>query len=186
MSLRKITKSNKKGQITGIIAFVVILITLILLAPIFMKIVITPTNKIIDSFGNIDPTNKSVEATTFIQTKFTSLFDWVLFAFFMINVILLLVSSFLVDVHPAFLVIYLIGAFVLMMFAPTFMLSADRFWNDPAFIVEDGQNLGNYMPIMKWIFENFGLVTIGVIVLSGLIMFGKYRFGSSGGTGGTY
>jgi hypothetical protein len=174
---------NKRGQITGIIAFVLIVITLIMLAPFLIKIVMTPSQKFVTAIANVDTNNVTVAATSKITGTFTGAIDWIIVAMFFINVIILLVTSFLVDIHPAFFVIYLIAIFFLVLFAPTFITFADTLYDNPSFTtLPNGEDLTSYLPITNWIFDNFGLVIMTVIILSGLIMFGKFKFGSSQGS----
>ena len=173
---------NNKGQITGIIAFAAIVIFLIILAPFIMKIVMTPSQKIISSLEAVDTNNVTGAATSKVVNTFTSAFDWVILAFFVLNVVILLVTAFLVDIHPAFFVIYLIAVFFLIMFAPTFISFGEKLYDSSQFTtLPNGENLTSYLPITNWIYDNFGLVIIVVIILSGLIMFGKYRFSRTGG-----
>lgn len=170
---------NKQGQITGIIAFVLIVITLLMLAPILIKIVMTPSQKFVTAISSVDSNNVSSSATSKVLNTFTGAIDWIIVAFFFINVLILLITSFLVDIHPAFFVIYLIAVFFLILFAPTFISFADTLYNNPSFTtLPNGTDLTSYLPITHWIYGNFGLVIMAIIIISGLIMFGKYRFGN--------
>lgn len=175
---------SKKGNIEAIIAFVVVVILLIIVAPFIIKIVIAPVDKFSDAMGTIDSTNKSVEAISYTRNKFTGMFDWIVMILFLFNVALLLITSFLIDVHPAFLVVYIVAVAFLMMFAPTFISMADRFYNSNILSSDGGDDPVSYLPMTKFLFENFGIVIFGIIILSGIIMFGKYRFSSGGASAG--
>lgn len=169
---------NKKGQISSIIYFAGIVLVLIFLAPVLMKLVLSVSQPFGEAMATIDQTNKSVDAVNYTEGKFTGMFDWILMFFFIFNVILVLVTAFLVDVHPAFLVVYVIGVFFLVVFAPMVLDAIDTIWTAPQFSVGD-DNVVQYLPLMNFLRENFIWVILGVIVLSGIVMFGKYRLGSA-------
>ena len=176
---------NKKAQINAIIVFAAVIIILLFLAPIILKIVVAPVSKVATAFSTVDPTNQSTQQITFIQNKFTGTFDWVIAFFFMFNTIILLLSAFLVDVHPAFLVIYIIAAFFLMVFAPTVLSALGNIYESPSFSVGN-ENVIQYIPITNFIYQNFGFILVGIIILSGVILFAKYKLGNSYSGGSSY
>jgi hypothetical protein len=181
---------NNKGQVQAIIAFAVVVIILVLIAPYLVKIVVAPVSKTSQAFSTIDPTNVSSDAINYVQNKFTSMFDWVIAIFFIFNIVLLLITSFLIDVHPAFLLVYIIAVMFLVMFAPMVNDSLGKIYDNPLgdpnhpFAGSGENNIMQYVPITQFIYNNFGFILLGVIILSGLIMFGKYRLGSASQYGG--
>lgn len=181
---------NNKGQMNAIIVFAIVVLMLIFVAPILMKIVVAPVEKVSQAFTNVDPTNRTSNEINFIQDKFTGTFDWIIAFLFMFNTLILLVSAFLVDVHPAFLVIYIIAVLFLMIFAPTVLDAVGNIYDNAAFTsdLNGGNNVIQYLPITEFIYDNFGVIMVGIIVMSGIIIFGKYRLGrsSGSGTGGVY
>lgn len=178
---------NKKGQVEGILTFTVIVLTLLFLAPILFKITLTPLDKFTTSMMTVDSTNKSIESSSFIRGKFTGMMDWVIMAIFIFSIALLLISSFLIDIHPAFFVIYLIASFCIIAFAPSVMTSLDFFYGNAGttassnFVLdENGVNfVEEYLPMTNWAYNNFGLIITGIFILSGAIMYGKYKFSSN-------
>jgi hypothetical protein len=179
-------KMNKKGNVLSIIFIVGTIVTLLLMAPILVKLVIIPSEKFSDALATIDSTNKSVEAVNFIQHKFTSLFDWVILFFILFSIIILLISSFMIDVHPVFFVIYFIAMLMIMIFAPMTLGFLDRMYNCTDYM-SPGECAGyggwTYeiasLPITKFIYDNFSVFILSVMMLSGVIMYGKYRRSSS-------
>lgn len=170
---------NNKGQILGIIAFIVVIISLVIIAPVLMKIVTTSVSGVSTGLASVDQTNKSSDAVNYIGNTFTNTFDWVVAFFMLFNIIILLVSSFLVDVHPAFIVIYIIAGIFLFIFAPTAMDAVKTIYQTSEYT----SSVAN-LPVTEWVVNNFGIFLLSVFILSGLIMFGKLRYGSqSGGTG---
>lgn len=173
---------NKKAQgIAGIISFVLLIFLIIFSLPIIMKTTTTALNQTAIAMSPIN--NNSVNAISFASTKFASMLDWVIFLAFIGAVVVLLVTSFLVDIHPAFFVVYVLAMLAIVLIGPMFMPAMDAVWGSSTFATEAGN-----MPIMGWLEDHFIMVMVGVMVISGLIMFGKYRLGSAnmGGTGGTY
>ena len=107
MKLKPIlSRVNKKAQLDSTIVFVGIVLILLFMAPYIMKIVLTPVQKLSTAFSTIDPSNKTSNEINFVQNKFTGMFDWILMFFLIFNIILILITAFLVDIHPAFLIVY--------------------------------------------------------------------------------
>ena len=184
---------SKKGQIEGIMAFVVITLVLLFLAPILFKVTLTPIDKFTSAIGTVDNTNKSVEASSYIRGKFTGMMDWVIMSIFIFSVILLLVTSFMVDIHPAFLIVYIIAVFCIVAFAPSVSTALDTFYTDDGTtnsFVKDANGVNfieNHLPMTNFLHNNFGKVITAIILLSGLIMYGKYRLTGGGSpTGQAY
>lgn len=175
----------------AIISFVVVVVTLIFLAPILLKLTLVPIDKFttaLNSSGDYSM-NRSVKDINFIRTKFTSMFDYVIMAFFFFSIILLLITSFLVDVHPAFLIVYIIARFMLMLLAPATLTGLNYIYGREGSITQFSQGTDNvvqYIPLTAWVLDNFTIVILGVFVLSGIIMFGKYRLAGGSTSGAQY
>jgi len=181
-------KTNKKAQIQSIFLFAGLILMLLIAAPILMKM----TTSILGKFGTAlasSPTTNLTAATSAVSKAsnvFTSTFDWVLMFLFIFNVVLLLITAFLVDVHPAFLIIYVMALFFLFIFAPNIMTAVQNIWDYMDAVAPVSPSLNNYMPMMGWVKDNFTLVLFGVAILSGIIMYGKMRLGGSGGSTSSY
>ena len=168
---------NKKGNVAGLISFVAITIIVLMLAPVLLKIITVPLNKYAEAVAPIS--NESATAVTYGYTKINSLFDMVIVIAFIFNLMLLLLSSFMIDIHPAFLIVYVIAGFVLFMFMPTFETLIGAFYSNAAF----SDVLVN-LPMSNFIYQNFGYIMLGVFVLSGVIMFAKFKGSNQGGSNG--
>lgn len=190
---------NKRGQIVAIIGFVLVIILLVFLAPFIMKIVLTPTQKFAEAIGTVDTTNKSVEGITTITGTFTRMFDWVILAFFIINMIVLIASAFLIQVHPAFLVIYILAVGFLVIFGSQVTDILKEFYNitpEVAALCNDGtisgtQCIGSsfvgsealqYLPLTKFLVDYFWQIIMGIVFITGIIMYGKLKAGGEGST----
>lgn len=184
---------NNRGQIISAIFVIGTIVTLLLIAPILVKMVIVPSNKFSTALSTIDPTNVSSDAVNYTINSFTTWFDWIVFFFILFSVIMLLFTSFLVDVHPAFFFIYFIAMIGIMIFAPLTLNMLDRMYDCTAYSsVSTCSSIGGwttevaYLPITHFIYNNFGVFILSVMILSGIIMYGKFRWGSSQNTGSGY
>lgn len=173
---------NNKAQIQSIGAFIGIVIVLILLAPVILKVGTEILSKSATQFSQIDATNKSADVVTFTQGKLTGTIDWIVMTLVLINILLMMVTAFLIDVHPAFVVIYIIGAVALVISAPFVIMTAEKMYS-----MGDFSSVISYIPMTEFLMNNFAVVIVGVIVLTGIIMFAKIKlFNSGGGTPSNY
>jgi hypothetical protein len=94
-------------------------------------------------------------------------------------VIGILISSFLIRVHPVFIFIYIItlavAIFVAIYLANSYALVQDN----PHFAELSSNNT-----MITWVMQNIVKILIGVGALSMIIIFGKVGGGSGGGAGG--
>lgn len=168
--MEKLKKINKKGQATSIIIFVLGIIALIIIAPIMLKIFNSTVPKFSDAVASQSPVAN--QTGQYIYTKTVSLWDSLILLGFVANVLLLLISSFLVDVHPAFFVVYLISAILTLIFAPDVLESIKVMWDNPQFATQTAS-----LTMTRFIIDNFGVIILGILILSGIIMYAKFKLG---------
>lgn len=184
--MNKIINKNKKAQSLSIVFFFVIVLSVFILAVLLMSMV----NTILDPFKAQISLVSNESATTVgkIQTSFSNTWDYAVVILFLFNTVLLLFSSFMVDIHPAFLVIYIITLAFLFMFGSTIVGSLDTLYNPTGVFgtgnVTAGGNALQHMPITSWMLNNFTTVILGIAILSGIIMYAKFKFGNP--SGGNY
>jgi hypothetical protein len=171
MKLRIIKKKNKKGQ-TDIIAWIVAIVALLILAPVMLKIVNTSLDSFSDAVNNTSP--EAAENVSYIHNTFISFWDWIIAIAFLVNILLLLVFSFMVDSHPLFALFYVISALITLMFAHNVVYPIQTIFGMEDFSTEVLQ-----LPITDFIIMRFDLILLGVIILTGIIMYGKWKSGSS-------
>lgn len=176
---------NKRGDFTGIIALVGITLIMIMIAPFLLKLVVTPLTSLSTALSTTDATNVSANAVTQAKNTFTGTFDWIIVILFMFNVLLLFITAFLIDVHPAFFLVYIIGLFMLFGFAPAVLDTIDTIYSMNAF-AGAGNNVIQYLPMVDFLRENFTIVLLGIAITTAIIMYGKYRLAQSGTNGGNY
>jgi len=164
---------NNRGQF-GLVTFLGIAIVLLAIAPILLNIVTTMIGGVGDGLEAVDPvaSGKMQE----IEDKFTGMWDYVIMFFFLFNVILLLISSFFIDTHPVFLILYIFVSFLIFVFAPYLVDTIDRIWDTTHFIT-DGTI--NELGMSGFVVDNFGIILLAIYFLSGLIIYGKIKYFSN-------
>lgn len=164
-------KKNKRGQFDfGIITFVGLVVALILIAPLILSIV----NKFLTPLGTALGNQSAVAGTNvnYIQNSFGNLLDGVIIFMFVINVLMLFVSAFLVDVHPIFIIVYIIVAFLTMIFAPNIIDAVNNIWGESTFSGDVAK-----LPLTNFILDHFGIIIMSIILVTGVILFTKFGFG---------
>jgi len=182
--MRSILKKNKKGQAMSIIFFFVIMLVVFVVGILVMSLVNTVLEPFRDQIGLVS--NESAQSVGKIQNSFNSIWDWILVILFLLNVVILLFSSFMVDIHPAFLVLYIISVMMLFMFGSTILGALEQIY-DPYGVfgtgnVTAGGDAITNMPLTAWLLSNFTLVILGIVIISGVIMYAKFKFGQQGGS----
>jgi len=165
---------NKKGQLTGaLVTFVVLVLGLIIIAPFVLKVFNSFVTPFGSAIGNV--TTEAGEAVSHITGTFVGFWDFVLVFAFLVNVILLLITSFLVDTHPAWLVVYIVFALLLLIFAPEALRVMEVIYDSPQFALEVSQ-----LAMMDFIREFFGLILVGIYFITGIIIYSKFKFAKKG------
>lgn len=164
----------KKGQMDfPILYFVVTIIVLILIAPILLKVVKIPLAHFSSAVGN--QTLEAGQRVDFISGTFVTWLDKVILIAFLTTIILLFLSAFLVDTHPVFLVFYVLLSFFTMLFAPTAITALEKVYYGGQFTEEVA-----YLPFTEFLLNNFGILLVAIMVVSGVIIYAKYKTGSGG------
>lgn len=170
---------NKKSQAESIIIFFATIVAIFIVSIILLRF----TNEVLTPFTNaLAPVNnQSAQAVIAVHNSFTSVWDWVMVLVFLFNIILLFISSFLVDVHPAFIVIYVIAVIFLFIFGNQFLYVLDSLWNNIATPTETSQT-----QIEQFIINNFQIIMLGIVILSGVLMYAKIKLFPNQMPGGNY
>lgn len=173
--MRSILK-NKKGQIIDnpIIAVFVLIFILLLLSPIMLKIFLSVHTNIGNSLGNVTGGGEIAKAN-FQKVTGTLITFWdkvILFAF-ILAVIILFVSAFLIDAHPFFVFLYIIINFLLIIFIPDMKTALDNIYDSPTFTTEI-----IYLTFVDALRTYLVPIIIGLMVITGIIIYGKLAFTS--------
>ena len=174
---------NNRGNLGGIAFFVALLLGLIIMAPILLKVGTTILSATSNQLAKVDTSNRSSDSVNYVQGQLTGTMDWMVMFFVMINILLLLVTAFLIDVHPAFLVMYIIGAFAMVITLPYTASAGEKIYSMSQFS-SGADNVIQYIPMTEFLLNHFGVVIVGVFFLTAVIMYVKIR--STSGTGGNF
>lgn len=172
---------NKKGQLDNpLIAFAVLMIGLLIIAPIMLKVMRSAQAPISSSLGNLTGQGGEIAQGNFDAVLVTGINFWdkVVVAAFILAVILLLVSAFLVDAHPFFIVLYIFMNFMLILFAPNIIGAVDNIYDSPQFAQETAM-----LSFMDTIRTHYAEFLVGMMVLTGIIIYGKIVLFGRGGNG---
>jgi len=161
--------NHKRGQ-QDVIAWVAAVVAILILAPIMLNI----ANEVLGGFStaiNSSSEQAAIEVTA-IQTTFTETWDWVIAIAFLVNILMLFVFAFLVDTHPIFSLFYLLSAVFTLAFAHYVVVPISTILSLDAFAIEAVQ-----LPITNFIVLWFDIILLAVIIVTGIIMYGKFRSG---------
>ena len=171
MKLEKIKIRNKRGQREFSPAiFIVGIIVLIIMAPIILKVISSVRTGITDALNDTEP--KAIVEMNYGMDKVVGFIDYLLILMFFVSLIILFISAYFIDTNPIFLVLYIIFAFIFILLLPNMMEAVDTVWSK--FPVET-----NSLPLTGWIQSNMVMFTLGVFILTGIIMYAKFKFGGT-------
>jgi hypothetical protein len=167
----------KKGQAQSIIIFFGLMIAVFIVAIIVLRVTNTIITPFQNQIGNVSA--PAGAAVGYVHTRFTAWWDYAIILVFLFNVILLLVSAFLVDIHPAFVLIYIIAIVFMFIFGNYALSAVDAIWGGMGTSVETAQT-----PITQFLLNNFQMIMLGIVILSGIVMYAKFKMFAGQGGGG--
>jgi tetrahydromethanopterin S-methyltransferase subunit B len=156
---------NKKAEFTPA-AFFAMIVILIIIAPIILKVINSATRGVIDAVNDTAPA-AALEGEKAVE-KVTNLFDYVVIIGMLVTIVLLFISSFFIDAHPVFIVIYIVAAFVLVLIAPNVLDAVDTLWGH--FPTESGQ-----LPFTDFMRQHLVGFLVGIMVVTGIIIYAKFK-----------
>lgn len=166
----KLKKKNKKAQTDFPILMVAFMIIgLLILSPIILKIFISMRDGLGAGFGNV--TNGGVEAQTAynsVMNTAINAWDKVVVAFFVLMILLLFVSAFMIDAHPFFIILYILMAFFLILIAPNMIEAVDKIYDSSIFATETAM-----LVFMNSLRSHYAEYLVGLMVITGIIIYGK-------------
>jgi len=170
MKLEKI-KLNKKGQREFSPAiFIIGIIVLIIMAPIILKVISSVRVGLTSAINDTNP--QAIIEMNYGMDKVVGFMDYLLVLMFFVSLIILFVSAYLIDTHPIFLVLYIMFAFIFILLLPNMMDAVDTVWSK--FPAETDS-----LPLTGWIQSNMVMFTLGVFILTGIIMYAKFKWGGT-------
>lgn len=163
---------NKQGS-NSIVGFLVIAITMLILGVILLYIITAIFSPLATQFGTLNPEAGNI--LTFILNTFTNFWDWVIVLVVMLHMILLFVSAFLVDTHPVFTIFYIMNCFASILVGNVLLRLVNAIYDNPNFVTTVAS-----LPYSDFLRTNFIYFYLGVIVLSGIVVYGKVRYFPAG------
>lgn len=165
---------NKRGQFDfPIITLVIVIVGLILVAPTVLKIVRGTLTPFADSLGNstVAGAGTASNSVNYVLGVYVNMWDGAILFCFLIAVILLFISAFLIDANPFFMVLYILLMFLTIFFSPNILQAVDRIYESNAFAEEVA-----LLSSIDFIRLNFGLIITVLGVLTMIIIYAKVRF----------
>ena len=156
-----------------LITFIIVVVMLLIVGPVILKVVngtLTPFANALNSSGvpggEIASTN-----VTHVRTVFINFWDGILVIGFLIVILMLFMSAFLIDASPFFMVLYIIMFFLTVLFSPAVISIVDGIYDSGAFVDEVA-----LLGFLDFIRLNFGVIITILGVLSMVIIYAKMRF----------
>ena len=171
---------HKKGQAEmPILTLFAVTIGIVIVGLFLLKIVDSVLTPFQAGVGNVSATAGA--AVGDIKDTFTNFWDFVLIMAFLVELIVLFYSAFMIDTHPVFVVMFILFAAFTFMFMPAVMEVVDEMFD--SIIDTDHSYYLTQIPMLNFIRNNYGVLMLGILMVSGIIIYGKYRWlgGSSGG-----
>jgi hypothetical protein len=168
---------NKKGQLDyPVITFIIIVFGLLIIAPFVLKIFNSIQTPMSNALGNATGGTQAAANFNKVMNTATTFWDKVVIAAFILALLLLIISAFLIDSSPVWLILYIFISLMVILFVPDIMSSLDKIYDSATFAPEV-----NAMPFIDWLRNNVVSVIVGVMVITGIIIYGK--IGLTGGAG---
>jgi len=168
--------SNRLGQMDfPLIGFAVLTLSLLFLAPVGIKIF----SAINTNVGGQLTNQSSVAGTNFtaVMTPLITWWDKIIIFAFVIAIILLFISAFMIDTHPVWVILYIIVGMFTIIFSNAIQSSLQTFYETTTFLTAAELAL---LPYVTWVYTNFGYFLVGIMILTGVIMYGKIAYFSRG------
>lgn len=173
MKLKPIQRKNKKGQFEFSIGlFAILIIIAIIFAPIMIKVIKSVTGGMSIALNATNP--EAVAQMNYAQNSALGFFDYLIVIGMFINVIILFISSYFIDTHPVFLLLYIFFTFLLMLFLPNMMDAVDKVWGK-----FNDTGIHSALPFTDWIRTHFITFMLAIIILNGIIMYAKFKTGEN-------
>lgn len=178
--LRPIIK-NKKAQAEFSPAVVIaIIIGLLILAPIMIRIIGTVTGTFFLQMNDTAP-SAVAEASSAVDRVY-NFFDYLIVIALFINIIFLFFTAWFIDTNPAFIILYIMFAFIFVLFLPSLLDAVDAVWDKMEDVGDQDPWRDGSMNLTftDWVRQNLIIVSVIVIALTGIITYAKFKTTSGG------
>ena len=174
--LKEKQKMNKKAQVDfGPAVLIAVILGLIIFAPIMLRIIGTVTGTFFVQMNETSP--DAVAPASDAVDKVYNFFDYLIVIGMFINIIILFISAWFIDTNPVFIILYIMFAFIFMLFMPDLLDAVDSVWDKMEDVGEHdtwGDNSLN-LSFTDWIRRNMIMFSIAIIALTGIIIYAKFK-----------
>ncbi len=174
--LRRTLIKKKKAQVDfGPAVLIAIILGLVIFAPIMIRIIGITTGTFFTQMNETAP-NAVAEASSAVD-KVYDFFDYLIVIAMFINIIALFISSWFIDTHPVFIVLYIMFAFILFLFLPNLLNAVDGVWTK----MEDTASLDTWgdssldLTFTDFIRRNMMIFALGIIAITGILVYAKFK-----------
>lgn len=172
-SSKRTLHGNKRGQVSQIM-FIITYITFVALAVILISFIVS---KIMGELKTAGPSIPEVEQVKANMSTMPHYYDYTFVFLVLVLTAGLLISSFLIPTHPMFIVVNIVGIFILVIFS---MILSNLFGyvaTEPGF-----EDFALQFPFTVFIMQYLPWVCVTISLLATIVMYAKSR--ASGGYGG--
>jgi len=164
---------SKKAQMDfPLITFIIVVIMLLLVGPIILKIVTGTLTPFATALNNTGAGGEVAGANvTHVKNVFVSFWDGILIIAFLIVILMLFMSAFLIDASPFFMILYIIMFFLTVVFSPAVLGIVDGIYENAVYVDEVAQ-----LGFLDFIRLNFGIIITVIGIISMIIIYAKLRF----------
>lgn len=167
MKLKKITKKKAQMEFSIAVLFFVI-VGLVIIAPFVLKIYNSFVTPFGSAVGNI--TEQAGTNVAHIKNTFIGFWDFVIVFAFLVNIILLFLSAFLVRAYPFFLIVYIVFGILLFIFAPEVGDVLDKIYDSSELGLEVSQ-----LAMVDFLREYLMIVLLAIYFVTGVILYARIR-----------
>ena len=177
MLIRRSLIKNKKGQVDFSPAILIaIVVGLILFAPIMIRIIGVTTGTFFEKMNETSP--EAVAPASQAVDVVYNFFDYLILIALFINIIVMFISAWFIDTNPVFVVMYIMFAFIFVLFLPNLLDAVDRVWDktdEMGDLDPWREDTSMNLTYTDWIRRNLVVFMIVVIGLTGIITYAKFK-----------
>lgn len=164
---------NKKGQITDypVLTFIVLAIVIIMLAPVFLKVLRGIQTNLSPVYGNMTFGQNSQQAVNYVIGSTVNIWDEAMVLLFFILIFVMIISAVFIDTHPFWIFLYILISFVVILLSPDIIESMTSIYDASLF----GEEVA-YLPYLDFIRLHFAEFIVGLMVFTGIIIYAKVSF----------
>ena len=167
---------GKKAQLdVPVVSFFVAFSILIIIGIVVLKVLNSVQTPLSDNLGNLSESGSGLTGITeaknswnFILGTGSSMWAQGMVLLFFILILIMLVSSFLINTNPFWIFLYIFATFFLVIVSPSIIEGLQTVYDNAQFTTEKGQ-----LGVVYFIIQHYAEFLVGLIVISGIIIYGK-------------